>query len=388
MSAKPFEVCVAEKTLDDLRQRLSETRWPGEMHEAGWEYGTNLDYLKSLTRYWADSFDWRAQEREINRLAHFRADIDGFGIHFIHERGKGERPLPLVLTHGFPDSFLRFSKVIPLLTDPGAHGADPKDAFDVVVPSLPGYGFSDKPTKKGTLFKIADLWAKLMTDELGYDRFGAHGGDWGSTVTEHLARSHARSLAGIHLTDVPFMHLFEKPKDLSSKERKFIADSKKWQQKEGAYAMIQGTRPQSLAYGLNDSPAGLAGWIVEKFRAWSDCNGDVETRFTKDELLTNITLYWVTQTINSSFWLYYDAANAGPMTWTVEAVKKWMGSSTVPAGFANFPGDLLPPPRDWAQRYFNIQHWTDMPRGGHFAAMEQPDLLVEDIRTFFRPLRH
>ncbi|HEV7489881.1 MAG TPA: epoxide hydrolase [Rhodanobacteraceae bacterium] len=388
MSARPFKVDVAENTLADLRARLVATRWPGEVHGAKWEYGTNLDYLKSLVRYWVEAFDWRAQEAIINRFAHFQSDVDGLRIHFIHEHGKGERPLPLVLTHGFPDSFLRFSKIIPLLTDPAAHGADPNDSFDVILPSLPGYGFSDKPSEQGMLFKIADLWAKLMTDELGYARFGAQGGDWGSTVTEHLARSHSDAVIGIHLTDVPFMHLFEKPKKLSSKEKKFLADSEKWQQKEGAYAMIQGTRPQSLAYGLNDSPAGLAGWIVEKFRAWSDCNGDVERCFTKDELLTNISLYWVTQTIDSSFWLYYDAANAGAMTWTAEMIKKWVGSSSVPAGFANFPHDLLPPPREWAERYFNIQHWTDMPRGGHFSAMEQPELLAQDIRSFFRRLRN
>ena len=212
-------------------------------------------------------------------------------------------------------------------------------------------------------------------------------GDWGSTVTEHLARSHSDSLVGIHLTDVPFAHLFDKPKDLSASEKKFIAESEEWQQKEGAYAMIQSTMPQSLAYGLTDSPAGLAAWIVEKFRSWSDCHGDVETRFTKDELLTNITLYWATETINSSFWLYYDAANAGALTWIVEMIKKWTGSSNIPTGFASFPHDLLPPPREWGERFFNIQRWTEMPRGGHFAAMEEPELLAEDIRAFFHPLR-
>jgi len=292
-----------------------------------------------------------------------------------------------VLTHGFPDSFLRFSKLIPLLTDPAAYGGDPADAFDVVVPSLPGYGFSDKPTKAGMLFTIADLWATLMTERLRYKRSGAHGGDWGSIVTEHLARSHGDSLVGIHLTDIPFAHLFQRPKDLSAGEKKFIAESEKWQRKEGAYAMIQSTRPQSLAYGLSDSPVGLAAWIVEKFRSWSDWGGDVETRFTKDELLTNITVYWATETINSSFWLCYDAASAGALTWIVETIKKWTGSSSVPTGFASFPHDLLPPPREWGERFFNIQRWPAMPRGGHFAAMEEPELLAEDIRAFFRPLR-
>lgn len=387
MSIESFNVNVPQETLEDLRERLASARLPDEVEGADWDYGTNLDYLKKLVRYWHDDFDWRAQEESINRFAHFRTEVDGFGLHFIHERGRGENPLPLILTHGYPDSFLRFLKIIPLLTDPAAHGADAADSFDVVVPSLPGYGFSDKPKKAGMLFKVADLWATLMTERLGYERFAAHGGDWGSTVTEHLARSYADSLVGIHLTDVPFAHLFEKPDDLSADEKKFIAESEKWQQAEGAYAMIQGTKPQSLAYGLNDSPAGLAAWIVEKFRSWSDSGGDVETRFTKDELLTNITIYWATETINSSFRLYYDAANAGKLTWIVEMIKKWTGSSDVPTGFASFPRDLLPPPREWAKRFFNIQRWTEMPRGGHFAAMEEPELLASDIRAFFRPLR-
>ena len=387
MTVKPFKVNISQGLLDDLRQRLSNTRWPDQIKGADWSYGTNLDYLNTLVRYWREDFDWRAQEERINRFAHFRTDIDGVGLHFIHERGQGQHPLPIVLTHGFPDSFLRFSKLIPMLADPAAYGGDPADAFDVVVPSLPGYGFSDKPKKAGMLFAIGDLWATLMTQRLGYERFGAHGGDWGSTVTEHLARSHSDSLVGIHLTDVPFFHLFQKPKDLSAGEKKFIAESEKWQRKEGAYAMIQSTMPQSLAYGLTDSPAGLAAWIVEKFRSWSDCRGDVETRFTKDELLTNITVYWATETINSSFWLYYDAANAGALTWIVEMIKKWTASSSVPTGFASFPHDLLPPPREWGERFFNIQRWTKMPRGGHFAAMEEPELLAEDIRAFFRPLR-
>jgi len=386
MTTGSFKINIAQETLDDLRQRLAKTRWPDEIQGADWDYGANLEYMKKFVRYWQDKLDWREQEDLMNRFAHFRTDIEGFGLHFIHERGKGENCLPILLTHGFPDSFLRFSKIIPMLTDPAEYGGDPADAFDVVVPSLPGYGFSDKPKEAGMLFKVADLWAALMK-QLGYERFGAHGGDWGSTVTEHLARSYSDSVVGIHLTDVPFAHLFEKPKSLSAKEKKFIAESNKWQQKEGAYAMIQSTRPQSLAYGLNDSPAGLAAWIVEKFRSWSDCNGDVETRFTRDELLANITLYWVTETINSSFRFYYDAANAGALTWIVEMIKKWTGSSKVPTGFASFPHDILPPPREWAERFFNVQHWTEMPRGGHWAAMEEPELLTEDIRAFFRPLR-
>lgn len=226
-----------------------------------------------------------------------------------------------------------------------------------------------------------------MTGHLGYQRFAAQGGDWGSTVTEHLARDHSESVIGIHITDVPFSHLFQEPDQPSTKEERFLKSARKWQQKEGAYAMIQGTRPASLAPALCDSPAGLAAWMVEKFYRWSDCDGNVENRFTKDELLTNITLYWATETISSSFLPYYDSANAGALTWVAEMVKGWTGSSQVPTGFATFPRDLLPPPREWAERFFNIQRWTEMPRGGHFAALEEPELLVDDIRAFFRPLR-
>jgi pimeloyl-ACP methyl ester carboxylesterase len=387
MAITPFVVKLPQHTLDDLQNRLMRTRWTDEVSGDGWAHGTSEVYLRELVEHWAIRFDWRRQEEAINRFAHFRADVNGVGIHFIHERGKGDRPLPLILTHGYPDSFLRFSKIIPMLTDPQAHGGDAADVFDVVVPSLPGYGFSDKPSTQGVTFRIGDLWHALMTEELGYERFAAQGGDWGSSVTEQLARSHASSLVGIHLTDVPFWHLFQKPDDLSRDEQKFLAKSEAWQRTEGAYAMIQGTRPYSLARGLNDSPAGLAAWIVDKFHAWSDCGGDIETKFTKDELLTNITLYWATETISSSFLPYYDFMNSGPLTWAVEAFKQWTSSSDVPAAFARFPKDISHPPREWAERFFNVQRWTDMPRGGHFAAMEEPELLVQDIRAFFRPLR-
>jgi len=387
METTPFKVDIAQPVLADLRQRISNTRWTDEADNADWKFGTNRDYLQSLLEYWHDGFDWRAQENAINRFAQFRTDVDGTCVHFIHERGRGERCLPLILTHGFPDSFLRFAKIIPLLTDPAAHGGDPDDAFDVIVPSLPGYGFSSKPRQAGMLFKVADLWATLMTRTLGYDRFAAHGGDWGSLVTEHLARSHADALVGIHITDVPFVHLFEKPKNLSLKEKKLIEQTQQWTQRGGSYALIQGSSPQSLAYGLNDSPAGLAAWMVDKFRAWSDCDGELDSAFSKDELLTNITLYWVTRTIDSSFRFYSDVANASALRWITELLKKWTCSSKVPTGFARFPHDIHPPPREWAERFYNLRHWTEMPRGGHFGAMEQPELLAADIRAFFRPLR-
>jgi pimeloyl-ACP methyl ester carboxylesterase len=382
-----FTIKVAADVLSDLQQRLKATRWSYQIEGTGWESGTDVAYLKDLVNYWRDSFDWRKQERALNQFTHFKTEVDGIGIHFVHERGKGPNPFPLILTHGYPDSFLRFRKIIPMLTDPEAFGGRAEDAFDVVVPDLPGYGFSDKPTKHGTIFHVNDLWARLMTDKLGYARFGAHGGDWGSTVTEQLARSHPDAVAAIHLTDVPFGHIFQKPDDLSAAEAKFFKHNDKWLPKEGAYATLQSSKPQSLAHALNDSPAGLASWIVEKFRAWSDCNGEVESRFTKDELLTHVMLYWATQSIGTSFLPYYDYANAGALTWMKEGVKSWVGSSKVPAAFALFPKDISRPPREWAARFFNVQRWTEMPRGGHFAALEEPELLAADVRAWFGSFR-
>ena len=381
MSVDHFEVSVTQDTLADLRGRLAATRWPDEVFEAGWDYGANLAYMRELVDYWRDSFDWRVQEKAINRLGHFRAEVDGFGIHFIHERGKGPDPMPLVLTHGWPDSFFRFHNLVPMLTDPARYGGDPADSFDVVVPSLPGYGFSDRPTERGfTVERTADLFANLMSEELGYSRFGVHGGDVGSGVTEKLANAHADSLIGIHLTDVPYWHLFTIPQErLSEAEQGYLEAGRRWQMEEGAYALIQSTKPQTPAYALNDSPAGLAAWIVEKFRSWSDCDGEVEKRFTKDELLANVMIYWATETINSSFRVYYETQHNPP-----EHLSEYI---RVPTGVAIFPKDLVPAPREFAERFFEVQRWTEMPRGGHFAAMEEPELLAEDLRAFFRPLR-
>jgi pimeloyl-ACP methyl ester carboxylesterase len=383
---EPFKVAVQDAVLQDLTRRLVATRLPS-IGECGWEDGTNPAYLRALVDYWCDGFDWRAQEVLLNRFRHLRGTIDGTAVHLIHEKGRGPAPLPLILTHGFPDSFFRFYKLIPLLIDPAAHGGDAADAFDLVVPSLPGYAFSEPRLHKGGVFGFGDLWHKLMTDELGYAEYGAHGGDWGSTVTEQLARSHAGSIVGIHLTDVPFWHAFQQPGDLSAAESEYLARIESFPTNKGAYAMIQGTRPRTPAPALNDSPAGLAAWIVEKFYEWSDCGGNVETRFTKDELLTNVMLYWTTQKIESSFMPYRDFMKAGGLRWTKEAVKGWIGSSKTPTGLAIFPKDLSTPPRQWGERFFNVQRWSEMPRGGHFAALEEPELLAEEIRAFFRPLR-
>jgi pimeloyl-ACP methyl ester carboxylesterase len=387
-SISPFRINVAPEVLTDLRQRLMHTRWSYQLEGTDWDAGTDIAYLKTLIAYWQDTYDWPKRQVGLNQLAHFKTEVHGVGIHLIHERGKGPRPFPLILTHGYPDSFYRFAKIIPMLTDPESFGGRAEDSFDVVVPDLPGYGFSDKPGNTGMVFRVNDLWAKLMTDKLGYQKFGVHGGDWGSTVTEQLARSHPDSVVAIHLTDVPFGHLFQKPDNPSPDEETFFKKSEQWIQKEGAYALIQSTRPQSLAQGLNDSPAGLAAWLIEKFRTWSDCDGDIESRFTKDELLNHIMIYWVTQSIGSSFLFYYDYANAGALTWIKEGVKKLTGSSKVPAVFALFPKDISHPPREWAERFFSVKRWTEMPRGGHFAAFEEPGLLAEDLRTWFRPFRN
>jgi pimeloyl-ACP methyl ester carboxylesterase len=387
MTVQPFEIMIPDATLRDLQARLERTRLSPGDDASDWDAGMSPAYLRELVDYWRTGFDWRAQEAFINSFSHFRAPVSGIKLHFIHERGKGDAPLPIVLTHGYPDSFLRFLKLIPLLTDPEAHGGDAADAFDVVVPSLPGYGFSDAPPRAGFTFQIGDVWHELMTSTLGYRRYGAHGGDWGSTVTEHLARSHSASVVGIHLTDVPFWHAFQKPSDPSPAEADFLATIEQYPMQEGAYAIIQGTRPQTLADGLNDSPAGLAAWIVEKFQRWSDCGDDIERSFTKDELLTNVMTYWATETIGTSFLPYVDLTNASVTRWILEKAKEWVGSSDVPAGFALFPKDLSHTPREWADRFFNVQRWTTMPRGGHFAAHEEPELLARELREFFRPLR-
>ncbi len=378
---EPFTIAVDDSVLDDLRTRIAGTRWPDQLAGVGWDYGTDLDYLQDLLTTWADSFDWRAAERALNRFAQFRARIDGLEVHFIQERGRGRDPLPLVLTHGWPSSFTEYADLIPLLTDPEAAGGDPADAFDVVVPSLPGFGFSAKPAAPGLVNSgIADLWHQLMTGALGYDRFGAHGSDIGAGVTSRLGSQHPDRLAGIHLSAPSFA---EPPQPWSPAEREYLAAVNRWDQAEGAYSEVQSTKPQTLGYGLTDSPAALAAWIVEKFRAWSDCGGDVESRFTRDQLLTNLTIYWATATITSSVRHYYEYRRHGAPLPAGAPVP-------VPAGFAIFANEYVPagrPPRELAERYFTVHRWTELPRGGHFAALEEPGLLAAEIRAFFRPLR-
>ena len=383
MRLERFSVEISQVVLDDLQERLANTRWPDEIPGSSWDYGTDLSYLKELVEYWRTGFDWRAQEKLINSFDQFRVEIDGLGIHFIYERGKGPKPFPIVISHGWPGSICEMLKLIPLLADPAADGGNPADSFDVVVPSLPGYGFSDRPQAQGmSNLRIAEMWKELMVEGLGYRRFGAQGGDWGGMISSRLGFAFPQVVAGVHLnlvTGVPAYREAGQP-EVTPAEQEFLQRARNWIETEGGYFHIQRTKPQTLSYGLNDSPAGLAAWIVEKFRAWSDCGGDVERSFTKDELLTNITIYWVTQTINSSARHYYENRR---VAWRFEPGQR----VEVPCAVAVFPKEINLPPREWAERTHNVERWTEMPRGGHFAALEEPHLLAEDIRAFFRPLR-
>ena len=380
---EPFEIAIGDEVLDDLRQRLGQTRWPDEMPGVGWDYGSNLDYIKDLCEYWRTDFDWRAQEKKLNAFNHYKSEVDGLSIHFILEKGTGPYPMPLVITHGWPSTFFEMSKIIPLLADPGSHGGAPADSFDVVAPSLPGFGFSQASQERGMqVQKVADLWAKLMTENLGYPKFAAQGGDIGSGVTSRLGYAHSDKMIGVHLTSVtrPMPYLGPGSRPLTEAEQAHSDQRERWQQSEGGYSHIQGTKPQTLSYGLNDSPVGLAAWIVEKYRTWSDCHGDVESRYTKDDLLTIVTIYWVTQTIGSSVRMYKENQST---LWEMAEGEK----VPTPAGMAMFPQEIAKPPREWAERSYDVRRWEEMPRGGHFAALEEPELLAHEVREFFRPFR-
>jgi pimeloyl-ACP methyl ester carboxylesterase len=394
MSVQPFSIHVPADVLDDLQERLVRTRWPAAVDGEGWAAGASLAYMQELVDYWREEFDWQRQESSLNVFAHYRAVIDGVGIHFIHERGSGPNPMPLILTHGWPSSFYEYYKIIPLLTDPAKYGGNPQDAFDVIVPSLPGYGFSDRAPFPGGTVRTHELWLKLMTEVLGYERFAAHGDDIGAYVTNRLGLAHPDHLIGIHVTLAakPYTETLETDQE-TGEARERAGGHADPQHSRGnvrtgpdGYAYLQRTKPQSLAYGLDDSPAGLAAWIIQRWRDWSDCGGEVEQRFSKDELLTNVMIYWVTGTIATSFRFYYE--------WAMNTLDAPKGTSSkpldrgerisVPSAFALFQGG---PSRDEAARAYNLQRYTVMPHGGHFAALEEPELLVEDMRAFFRTLR-
>jgi pimeloyl-ACP methyl ester carboxylesterase len=378
MSIQSFKIAIPQATLDDLRERLARTRWTDEVEGSGWTYGVSLGYMKELVDYWQQSYDWRTHEAALNTFAQFKADIDGVGIHFIHERGKGPNPTPLLLLHGFPDSFYRYHKVIERLTDPAKYGGDPNTSFDVIVPSIPGTGFSDRITLDDDA--NADLFAKLMTQELGYEKFVSAGGDHGAIITQSLARRYPEILIGIHLTDVGYPDQNTDFSTLSPAEMEMAQWVQQWFMEEGiGVNMIMATKPQTLAYGLNDSPVGLASWLISYGSSGQKGKEEFKTRFSADELLTNVTIYWVTETINSAVRAYY--ANAH-----VASGGNLGKSASVPAAVAHCPYDP-PLPREWAARQVNLVHFTEFPRGGHFMAWEEPELYAKDLQEFIGELR-
>jgi microsomal epoxide hydrolase len=376
-----FTINVPDDILSDLRQRLALTRWPDQIPDTAWQFGTDLSYIQELVDYWQNKYDWRKHEQLLNNFRQYTVKLEGITLHYIHQPGKGPDPLPLLLSHGWPGSIYEFVKIIGPLTDPAGFGGDPSDAFTIVAPSLPGYGFSHVPFQRRlNIENIADLFTRLMTEVLGFPLFAAQGGDWGAFLTARLGFAYPERIKGIHLNMLPLAPHPNDRTNLSPVEKAFIKESQFFQTEETGYQWIQGTKPQTLAYALNDSPAGLAAWITEKFYTWTDCQGKIESRVSKDDLLTNIMLYWVPQTINSSFWLYYQLRHH---PWRLGRGQR----IDVPTAIAAFPGEILRPPREWAARIFNLQRWTPMPSGGHFAALEEPQALVEDIRAFYRDLR-
>lgn len=383
MSIRPFTLAITTEQLDDLDRRLRASRLPDTLAAESWEDGTAVNFLARLLDYWSNQFDWRIHEQRINQLPQFMAEIDGEAIHFLHQRGIGPKPMPLIITHGWPGSFLEMERLLALLTDPAKYGGHASDAFDVVVPSLPGYGCSPAPTKAGISSKqIAGLWASLM-GELGYDRFGAQGGDIGAGVSMWLARNHGPNLIGAHLNYIPgsFRPSLGVGQDaLSEEEQDFLNRSSQFAATEGAYAALHGTKPQTLAFALADSPAGLAAWIIEKFHSWVDHPDDLEQVVPFDALLSDISLYWFSGSIQATLRLYKEN-RLNPLVFEAnERVE-------TPLGVALFPKELPMPPRSWVERVFDVHRWEHMQRGGHFAALEQPEILAEEIRAFFRPLR-
>jgi epoxide hydrolase len=381
---EPFRIAVPETELDDLRERLKAARWPERETVDDWSQGVPLDYLRELCAYWADGYDWRRAEARLNVLPGYRTEIDGLGIHLLHVRSPHSNALPLVMTHGWPGSIVEFLKVIEPLTDPAAHGGDPADAFHVVCPSLPGYGFSDKPERPGWgVERIAAAWTELMA-RLGYERYGAQGSDWGTSVSALIGQRDPDHVAGIHLMPPlapPDPATFD---DLTDAERAALASLEHAAEWESGYSTEHATRPQTIGYALADSPVALCAWIVEKFWAWTDCDGHPENVLTRDELLDNLMLYWLPRTGASSARLYWESIRqvneliSGPVHDVVE----------VPTGCSIFPKEIQRPSRRWAEKRFpDIRHWNELDRGGHFAAFEQPELFVDELRCFFRQVR-
>ncbi len=375
---RPFRLAVPQRKIDRILARVREAQWPDRLDGSAWQYGVNWDYMKELAAYWTTRFEWRKAEAKLNAHPQFIASIDGLDIHYYHVRGKGPRPFPIVLTHGWPGSVVEFQDAVEQLTNPAAFGGSADDAFDVVIPSLPGFGFSSKPPKPVGPPTIARLWHKLMKDIGGYSRFGAQGGDWGQSVTIQLAAQFPQSLAGVHFSGTTARAFPEA--EQTEDEKAWVRLSNAYRQNELDYFGEQTHKPQTVSFALSDSPLATAAWILEKFKSWSDSDAGIESAFTKDQLLTNIMWYLVTDTAGSGVWIYRGSADdpAAPR-----------GRVNVPTGFAAFPKEMpvFLPPRRFLERDFNLIHYTQMPRGGHFACMEQPGLFVEDLRAFFRVVR-
>lgn len=371
-----FKINIPQSELDDLNDRIKKVRWPDEIKNSDWKYGTSLSYIKELADYWLEEFDWRIIEKEINSFPNFIADVDGNQIHFLHIKSNKKNAIPIIITHGWPGSFLEMLKIIPHLTE------SEESPFDLVVPSIIGFGFSKKPTENGSDYGYnAELWHKLML-KLGYNKYGVQGGDIGAGISIKIAQKYPKNIIGLHLNYISdsYKPYSEENENIETHIVKFQKATQVWNEREGAYASLHSTKPLSLAYGLNDSPIGLCGWIIEKFNAWSDNNGDIENSFTKQELLANVTLYWLTQTIHSSIRMYHEISNS-PLKFEKDDFVK------TPVGFANFPKEIPTPPRDYIEKGFNVVHWTEMPKGGHFPALEQPKLLADDMIRFFEKLK-
>jgi pimeloyl-ACP methyl ester carboxylesterase len=386
MSATPYVIDIPDADLDDLRQRLSRTRWPVDPDNVDWSYGVERHWLEEMVAYWLDAYDWRAHEAEMNAVPQFRVEIDGVPIHFMHIRGEGPDPMPLVLTHGWPWTFWDMKKVIGPLTDPAAHGGDAADSFDVIVPSLPGFGFSTPLPRAGIDVRtIGQLWVRLMREVLGYDKFAAYGGDWGAIVTAELGHSHAAHLIGVELSMAVIPGVNRRDytaSDYAPDEQWMVARHQQSQPLIRSHLAVHTSDPQTLAYALNDSPVGTAAWIWERRRAWSDCGGDVTSVFSRDDLITTASIYWLTGSIASSLRLYREHFARG---WPTAHDRR--PAIEAPTAFAIFPKELALLPKAVAAQHTDLRRWTVLPRGGHFAPAEQPDLIVEELRAFFRTLR-
>jgi microsomal epoxide hydrolase len=379
--AKPFKVNISDQIIKDIYDKVKKYPWHEMPNDGGWKYGTNLDYMKEISKYWVSEFDWRKHEKEINKFPNFISKVDNIDIHFIHEKGSGPKPVPLLISHGWPGTIVEFLHIIEKLAHPERFGGKEEDSFDVVAPSLPGFGFSGRPPRPIGPRKMADIFNNLMTKKLGYKNYLAQGGDWGGAITTWLGYDHSETCNAIHINIFTMRH----PDGPQTKEEKdWETKFKKDQLMQEGYRTQQATKPQTLSYGMMDSPIGVAAWIIEKFYFWSDIkNNDIESVYSKDTLLANIMVYIVTKTFNSASWIYYGRREEGG-----RFLPKDFRRTNTPTAAALFPAEMLAwPPRSYAERMYNIKRWTKMPKGGHFAALEQPDLLVDDIRAFARTLR-